>query len=50
MEKIALTAENGNGSFQTVAQWKGDPGTRRVVLDAFIDTARCCFTEVEIVL
>lgn len=29
---------------------KDDPGTRRAILHAFIDTARRCFTRVEIVL
>lgn len=29
---------------------KDDPGTRRAILDSFIDTARRCFTRVEIVL
>lgn len=49
-KKITLTAKNGNSSFHIVAQLKDSPGTHRAILDAFIDTGGCCFTETEIVL
>lgn len=50
LEKITFAAKNRNHSFQKAAKLKDDPGTHRVVLDAFIDTGRHCFTEIEIVL
>lgn len=49
LEKITLAAKNGSRCFRAAAQLKDDPGTRRMMLDAFIDTGRRCCTQVEIV-